>query len=185
MRPVQQSNNLNKQRSRGRGRGKPHSSGGSGGGGGSSLGTGQGGVVNLNRTLDSNGPDIKIRGTVAHICEKYQNLARDANSQGDHVGAENYLQHAEHYYRLLAAANQAQAVSRERENTRSENIRNNENTRTENVRNNGSRRLGQSENGAESGEQPREQGYENASSQDDAPEVTPESNYEDNVRNTG
>ncbi len=106
MRSMQQGG---KQRSRGRGRGKPHGGGGGGGGGGS--------PVNLNRTLDSNGPDVKIRGTVAHIYEKYQALARDANSQGDHVGAENYLQHAEHYFRLMAAANQAQAL-REREHGR-------------------------------------------------------------------
>jgi hypothetical protein len=30
-------------------------------------------------------------------------LARDANASGDRVAAENYLQHAEHYYRILAA----------------------------------------------------------------------------------
>lgn len=55
----------------------------------------------MNRTFDSNGPDVKIRGTAAHIYEKYQALARDANASGDRVSAENYLQHAEHYYRLL------------------------------------------------------------------------------------
>ncbi len=61
-------------------------------------------VVNqLSRTLDSNGPDVKIRGTAAHIYEKYQTLARDANSAGDRVMAENYLQHAEHYLRLINA----------------------------------------------------------------------------------
>ena len=54
-----------------------------------------------NRTFDSNGPDVKIRGTAAHIYEKYQTLARDANASGDRIGAENYLQHAEHYYRIL------------------------------------------------------------------------------------
>ena len=54
-----------------------------------------------NRTFDSNGPDVKIRGTAAHIYEKYQALARDANASGDRIGAENYLQHAEHYYRIL------------------------------------------------------------------------------------
>lgn len=54
-----------------------------------------------NRTFDSNGPDVKIRGTAAHIFEKYQALARDANASGDRIGAENYLQHAEHYYRIL------------------------------------------------------------------------------------
>ncbi len=61
-----------------------------------------------NKTLDSNGPDVKIRGSAAHICEKYQSLARDAHAAGDRVGAENYLQHAEHYFRILAA-NQAAA----------------------------------------------------------------------------
>jgi len=74
-------------RSRGRGRGRPQ----------------QG---NPNRTFDSNGPEIKIRGSAAHVYEKYLQMARDANSAGDRVMAENYLQHAEHYYRILAA-NQA------------------------------------------------------------------------------
>jgi len=55
-----------------------------------------------NRTFDSSGPDVKIRGTAAHIFEKYQALARDANASGDRIGAENYLQHAEHYYRILS-----------------------------------------------------------------------------------
>lgn len=57
----------------------------------------------MNRTFDSSGPDVKIRGTAAHIYEKYQALARDANASGDRIAAENYLQHAEHYFRLLAA----------------------------------------------------------------------------------
>jgi hypothetical protein len=55
-----------------------------------------------NRTFDSSGPEVKIRGTAAHIYEKYQALARDSNAAGDRIGAENYLQHAEHYYRILA-----------------------------------------------------------------------------------
>jgi hypothetical protein len=58
----------------------------------------------LTRVYESNGPDIKIRGTASHIAEKYVQLARDASSSGDPVGAENYYQHAEHYYRLIAAA---------------------------------------------------------------------------------
>ena len=61
------------------------------------------------RTLDSNGPDIKLRGTAAHICKKYQTLARDAQSTGDRIRAENYLQHADHYYRLVMAAQQQSA----------------------------------------------------------------------------
>jgi hypothetical protein len=58
---------------------------------------------NPNRTFDSAGPEIKIRGSAAHVYEKYLQLARDANSAGDRVAAENYLQHAEHYYRIMAA----------------------------------------------------------------------------------
>jgi len=65
----------------------------------------------LTRTYDSSGPDVKIRGTAQHIAEKYMALARDATSSGDRVMAENYLQHAEHYNRIIAAA---QAMFQER-----------------------------------------------------------------------
>jgi len=62
----------------------------------------------LTRSYESNGPDVKVRGTAQHIAEKYTQLARDAHVSGDPVAAESYLQHAEHYYRLIAAAHQAQ-----------------------------------------------------------------------------
>jgi hypothetical protein len=58
----------------------------------------------MTRSFESNGGDVKIRGTALHVAEKYVQLARDASSSGDRVAAENYLQHAEHYYRILAAA---------------------------------------------------------------------------------
>ena len=58
----------------------------------------------MTRVFESNGPDIKIRGTASHVAEKYVQLARDARSSGDPVAAENYYQHAEHYFRLIAAA---------------------------------------------------------------------------------
>lgn len=58
----------------------------------------------LTRVYESNGPDVKIRGTASHVAEKYVQLARDAQASGDPVGAENYYQHAEHYFRLIAAA---------------------------------------------------------------------------------
>jgi hypothetical protein len=58
----------------------------------------------LTRSYESNGGDVKIRGTALHIAEKYVQLARDAQSSGDRVASENYLQHAEHYYRMVAAA---------------------------------------------------------------------------------
>ena len=57
----------------------------------------------LSRSFELNGPDVKIRGTPAHIAEKYISLARDAQSTGDPVLAENYLQHAEHYSRIIMA----------------------------------------------------------------------------------
>jgi hypothetical protein len=65
----------------------------------------------LSRTYESNGPDVKIRGTAHHVGEKYLQLARDAQSSGDPVMAESYLQHAEHYFRLIAAAQQAQQAA--------------------------------------------------------------------------
>lgn len=58
----------------------------------------------MSRTYESNGPDVKVRGTAAHVAEKYGQLARDAQSSGDPVAAESYFQYAEHYYRILAAA---------------------------------------------------------------------------------
>src|SRR4029078_8845060 len=58
----------------------------------------------MTRVYESNGPDIKIRGTASHIAEKYLQLARDARSSGDPVAAEHYYQPAEHYFRLIAAA---------------------------------------------------------------------------------
>jgi hypothetical protein len=89
-------------RSRRGGRRPQH--GGGGGGGGNN-----GGGFNPNRTFDSSGPEVKIRGSAAHVYEKYLQLARDANSSGDRITAENYLQHAEHYYRIMAAAAAQQA----------------------------------------------------------------------------
>ena len=65
----------------------------------------------LSRTYDSTGPDVKIRGTAQHIADKYAAMARDALGAGDTVMAENYLQHAEHYNRIIAAA-QAQMQER-------------------------------------------------------------------------
>ena len=82
-------NNQNKNRQRGRNGGRKH-------------------VNPLSRNFESNGPDVKVRGNAAHIAEKYLQLARDAQSSGDSVMAENYLQHAEHYFRIVTAAQQAQ-----------------------------------------------------------------------------
>ena len=67
--------------------------------------------VNVNRALDSNGPDVRIRGTANQIYDKYQTLARDASSAGDRVKAESYLQHAEHYFRLIKSMQPANTPS--------------------------------------------------------------------------
>ena len=94
MRPGQNNNNNNnKQRMRGRPNGNNNN---------------RKGPNPLTRTFESNGPDVKIRGNPQHIAEKYLQLARDAQTSGDPVMAESYLQHAEHYYRLIAAAQLAQ-----------------------------------------------------------------------------
>lgn len=65
------------------------------------------------QTFDSNGPDVRIRGTAFQIYEKYQALARDAQSSGDRVAAENYLQHAEHYYRIILQINEQEGRQRQ------------------------------------------------------------------------
>jgi hypothetical protein len=59
----------------------------------------------VNRVFDSAGPEVKVRGTPQQVIEKYQSLARDAQLSSDRVAAENFLQHAEHYVRMLAEAN--------------------------------------------------------------------------------
>ncbi|WP_332690814.1 DUF4167 domain-containing protein [Devosia sp.] len=90
MRPNNQNN---KNRQRGRNGGRKH-------------------VNPLSRNFESNGPDVKVRGNAAHVAEKYLQLARDAQSSGDSVMAENYLQHAEHYFRIVSSAQQAQSGQR-------------------------------------------------------------------------
>jgi hypothetical protein len=63
----------------------------------------------VNRSYDSNGPDVRVRGTASQVFEKYQALARDAMSAGDRVMAENYQQHAEHYFRIVQSFQQQAA----------------------------------------------------------------------------
>jgi hypothetical protein len=100
---------------RGRGhRGNGANGGGGGGAGGAmrhqSSGGSNGGVpLNRNHVFDSNGPDLRIRGTAQQLFEKYLQLGRDATSSGDRVMGEGYFQHAEHYFRIVSAINQATA----------------------------------------------------------------------------
>ena len=114
MRPGQQNK-------RGRGRGNNNNNNGGGGGGGNNNNNNfnRKGGNPLTRTYDSSGPDVKIRGTAQHVAEKYAQLARDAHSSGDRVMAENYLQHAEHYNRIIASA-QAQMQERFQRDDRGE-----------------------------------------------------------------
>ncbi|MGH7105740.1 MAG: DUF4167 domain-containing protein [Acetobacteraceae bacterium] len=80
--------------------------GGNGGGGVRHHG---GGIpLNRNHVFDSNGPDLRLRGTAQQLFEKYLQLGRDATSGGDRVMAEGYFQHAEHYFRIMNAMSQAQ-----------------------------------------------------------------------------
>ncbi len=58
------------------------------------------------QTFDSNGPDVRIRGNAYQVHEKYLALARDATASGDRIAAENYMQHAEHYYRIINQMNE-------------------------------------------------------------------------------
>src|ERR1700674_912951 len=66
------------------------------------------GPQSQNQFFQSNGPNVKIRGTARQVAEQYLQLARDAHTGNNPVGAENYLQHAEHYFRLVRAAEAAQ-----------------------------------------------------------------------------
>lgn len=100
---------MNMKRMRGRG-GHRHGGGGGGfrqGGGGGGGGGGHQ-PLNRNHVFDSNGPDMRLRGTAQQLFEKYLQLGRDATGAGDRVMAESYFQHAEHYFRILNAMNQAQ-----------------------------------------------------------------------------
>lgn len=102
-------NSMNMKRMRGRNH-RPGGGGGGGGNGGGNIRHHSGGGVPLNRNhvFDSNGPEIRIRGTSQQLFEKYLQLGRDATSSGDRVTAEAFFQHAEHYFRILNAMNQAQ-----------------------------------------------------------------------------
>ncbi len=84
---------------RGRSRNRRHSGSSSG-----SSGGGSGGGNPLSRIYESNGPDVKVRGTAQTVAEKYLQLGRDAHASGDIVMAESYYQYAEHYLRIVAAA---------------------------------------------------------------------------------
>lgn len=73
-----------------------------------------------NKVYDSNGPDVRVRGSAQTVADKYLQLAADAQSQGDKITAESYFQHAEHYLRIVASI-QAQREQRQAEKEKSAN----------------------------------------------------------------
>jgi len=89
-------------------RGRNHRPNGGGGAGGGGFRNQQNGIpLNRNHVFDSSGPEMRLRGTAQQLHEKYTQLARDASSSGDRVLGEAYYQHAEHYFRIISAINQA------------------------------------------------------------------------------
>jgi Domain of unknown function (DUF4167) len=90
----QRQNQHNKNRGRNRNNRRPGGGGGQHNTGGNSI----------NRVYESNGPDVKVRGTAQTVAEKYMQLGRDAQSSGDNVMAESYYQFAEHYFRVMQAS---------------------------------------------------------------------------------
>ena len=73
-------------------------------GGGGNNNNNKNKIPNRNQTFDSNGPEIRVRGNAHQIFEKYQAMAREATTAGDRITAESYFQHAEHYFRVIAAS---------------------------------------------------------------------------------
>lgn len=84
----------------------------------SRRGRGRGGnrsnTPNKNKVYDSSGPDVRIRGTAYQIAEKYETLSRDAIASGDVILAQSYLQHAEHYQRIISTWNEANEASQQK-----------------------------------------------------------------------
>ncbi len=79
-----------------------------------------------NRVYESNGPGVKVRGTAQHIADKYMQLGRDALASGDAVKAEGFFQYAEHYLRIIAAAQeQIQARRQQQMEQREQRMRGN------------------------------------------------------------
>lgn len=74
--------------------------------------------TNPNKHYDSNGPNVRIRGSAKQVLDKYQQYASDALRGGDRIAAEGYLQHAEHYQRIVNEIDAAVAKQREEREAR-------------------------------------------------------------------
>jgi hypothetical protein len=92
-----------------------------GGGGGRGPGPGGPRPPHRSQTFDSNGPSVKIRGNAYQVFERYIAMAREAQTSGDRIAAENLYQHAEHYYRIMNAAGEGQGHGQPRPNTPADN----------------------------------------------------------------
>ena len=75
----------------------------------------------INRVFDSSGPEGRVRGTPQQIIDKYQSLASDAMLAGDRIAHENFLQHSEHYSRLLVVAQKELDAKREQQQKQHDN----------------------------------------------------------------
>ncbi|EHM00898.1 hypothetical protein HMPREF9946_02409 [Acetobacteraceae bacterium AT-5844] len=109
---------MNMKRMRGRGGHRQGGGGGGGGGGQFRQSNPNHQPMNRNHVFDSNGPDMRLRGTAQQLFEKYLQLGRDATGSGDRVMAESYFQHAEHYFRILNAMAQAAQQSQAQQQAR-------------------------------------------------------------------
>jgi len=115
----------------------------------------------MSRNFESNGPDVKIRGNASHIADKYTTLARDSLSNGDRVIAENYLQHAEHYNRIVAAAQvqsdaRAAEMAEKRQAEQESNVTENANEESEGVEVKETSKADSGEENSEMGSPPKE-----------------------------
>ncbi len=115
----------------------------------------------MSRNFESNGPDVKIRGNASHIADKYTTLARDSLSNGDRVIAENYLQHAEHYNRIVAAAQvqsdaRAAEMAEKRQAEQESNVTENANEESEGVEIKETSKADSGEENSEMGSPPKE-----------------------------
>ena len=75
--------------------GRRRRGGSSGGNNPRPMGMASGGQGSANRM------EVRVRGNASQLLEKYKVLARDAHQAGDRVATEYYLQHADHYFRVL------------------------------------------------------------------------------------
>lgn len=123
-------------------------------------------LPNRNQTFESSGPDVRIRGNAYQVHEKYLALARDAGASGDRVMAENYLQHAEHYYRIILAVNEAHAQAQQQQQPN-----NNQGFQGEGSRDNGSRggQASRGDNGSRSDQAARNGDFDDDDGQPDFP----------------